>query len=256
MQTLSGSNCSVMISERDVQALLNWYKALGVDVLFSPVLNALRDDGGSTFSRSTLSCSDKFDTESVVPSEPSDGSDFNELCNEIAQLDCPLKRTARNTVICDGNISAKVMLIGEAPGYDEDVQGKPFVGQSGILLNKMLASIDLKRDEVFITNTVFWRPPGNRNPAQDEISLCLPFVKRLIKLVHPCVIMLLGSVATHAILDTMQPISKLRGRVTDFMGIKTIPTYHPAYLLRNPSQKKQAYEDLLLLKKILNDGNF
>lgn len=239
----------------ELEALLRWYKVLGVDVLFAPIPDNLKSTTSSSNNANIGNTVSISSTKTVPPIEISDMDGFTVLCNEINKIDCPLKRTARNTVIYDGDIKAKVMLIGEAPGYDEDVQGKPFVGKSGILLNKMLASINLKREDIFITNTVFWRPPGNRTPSQDEISLCLPFVKRLIKLVAPKVIMLLGSVATHAILETMQPISKLRGRETEFMGIKTIPTYHPAYLLRNPSQKKSAYNDLLLLERVLS-GNY
>lgn len=246
---------TIRISNPELKTVLNWYRALGIEILFYPVPRVPQEQKNESHSKHVkCQCTEARNilTNVSVSTDCSDIDEFIALCNEIKKIDCPLSRTARNTVIYEGNVNAQVMLIGEAPGYDEDIQGKPFVGRSGVLLNKMLASINLKREDVFITNTVFWRPPGNRNPAPDEISICLPFVNRLIKLVSPSVILLLGSIATHAILDTTQPISKLRGQVTDFMGICTIPTYHPAYLLRNPNQKRAVYNDLLLLDRILN----
>ncbi len=238
--------------EREKQALLTWYKTLGVDVLFCPV--PIKNDLENSTRRNNAI---KIYSSNVYEKRHGSGfnnhkiieeiKDLSDLYTEIKKLDCPIKRTARNTVISDGNPKSKIMLIGEAPGYDEDLQGKPFVGQSGALLNKMLDSVGIKREDVFISNVCYWRPPGNRNPSQDEIALCLPYVKCLIGLIDPKVIMLLGGVATHALLDTTQPISKLRGKLTEVCGIQTIPTYHPAYLLRVPSQKKLAYEDLKLL---------
>ncbi len=237
---------------REKRTLLNWYKVLGVDVLFYSLPDEIKlnkIDKQRPFSMPPDSCrsNNVFVPTDACRKSIDEINELSALYEEIRKIDCPIKRTARNIVISDGDPKSKIMLIGEAPGYDEDLQGKPFVGQSGILLNKMLNSVGINREDVFITNVCYWRPPGNRNPSPDEISLCLPYVKHLIKLVNPKVIMLLGSVATHALLDTMQPISKLRGRLVDVMGIKTIPTYHPAYLLRSPVQKKFAYDDLKLL---------
>lgn len=176
-----------------------------------------------------------------------------QLLQEINNIDCLIRHTARNTVIFDGDIHSNVMIIGEAPGQEEDIQCKPFVGQSGILLNNMLRAIGLSRETVIISNIVFWRPPFNRTPSTDEISLCLPYVKRLIGIIKPKVLLLLGAVSNHALLNTIAPMSKLRGTMNNILGIKTVSTYHPAYLLRSSSQKKYAFYDFLLLKRIISE---
>lgn len=170
---------------------------------------------------------------------------------------CALKRTATNTVFADGNPRAKIMLVGEAPGADEDRMGKPFVGVSGQLLDKMLAAIGLDRETVYITNIVNWRPPGNRSPSASEIAVCLPFTRRHIELVKPDVLLFVGGVAAKALLETSQGITRLRGRWTDYKSAgleKEIPAmaiFHPAFLLRSPAQKKSAWKDLLAVKKYL-----
>ena len=176
---------------------------------------------------------------------------INMLKKDIQALDCGIKHTARNTVIFDGDINSKIMLIGEAPGESEDIQGKPFVGQSGMLLNNMLEAINLKRTDVIISNIVFWRPPGNRNPSMEEIALCLPFVKRLISIIQPKAILLLGSVAVHSLLNNSIPISKCRGTINKIMEYNSVATYHPAYLLRSSSQKKLVFDDLILFSQLL-----
>ncbi|MEE3206849.1 MAG: uracil-DNA glycosylase [Pseudomonadota bacterium] len=168
---------------------------------------------------------------------------------------CDLRKTAKNLVFADGNAKSKVMLIGEAPGADEDRLGKPFVGQSGKLLDKMLSFISLNRSKIYITNIVPWRPPGNRQPKPDEISMYLPFVKKHIEIIAPKIIVLLGSVATKSILNVSEGITKLRGRWHDYKmkdrdrPINIIPTFHPAYLLRSPGQKEKVWEDLLKIEK-------
>ncbi|MDR1233659.1 MAG: uracil-DNA glycosylase [Holosporales bacterium] len=176
---------------------------------------------------------------------------IEDLKRAVLELDCPLKKMSKNTVFSDGTPGSDIMLIGEAPGQEEDEQGKPFVGQSGMLLNNMLMSIGVERRSAYITNVVYWRPPGNRTPSADEVALCLPYVKRHIILAKPKVIVLLGGVAVRAILDTNVPISRLRGVSRKALGIDVVPTFHPAYLLRSPSQKLQAFKDFLLVRKIL-----
>lgn len=136
------------------------------------------------------------------------------------------------------------MFIGEGPGYDEDVQGRPFVGRAGQLLTKIIQSIELERDEVYITNIVKCRPPQNRTPEADEILACQPFLLRQIEVIRPKMICCLGAVAAQSLLQTAQKITALRGRVFDFHGIRVIPTYHPAFLLRNPERKKEVWEDM------------
>ena len=180
-------------------------------------------------------------------------SSLDELKQAVFNLDFPLKRMARHTVFSDGNPSSDVMIIGEAPGQDEDEQGKPFVGQSGKLLNSMLMSVGLSRGDVYISNILFWRPPGNRTPSAEEIAFCMPYVEQHVKLIKPKVLLLLGGVAVKSILNTSESISRLRGSKNTYMGIKTIATFHPAYLLRSPNQKAIAFRDFILLKKTLLD---
>jgi uracil-DNA glycosylase family 4 len=176
---------------------------------------------------------------------------------------CPLKRSAQKLCLSDGNPDAKIMLIGEGPGRDEDIQGKPFVGRAGQLLDKMLAAIALDRSHVYITNTVFWRPPGNRTPTQQEMAVCRPFLDRQIELVNPDLILVLGGAAAKELFTTKDGILKLRGKWRDLpiarREITALPTLHPAYLLRQPAQKKLAWQDLRSLRskiveKALIDG--
>ncbi len=187
------------------------------------------------------------------------------LREELGRFEgCALKHTAMNLVFADGNPQADVMLVGEAPGEDEDRQGKPFVGVSGQLLDRMLASIGLDRSSVYISNVLFWRPPGNRSPTDAEIAACLPFVERHIALAQPKIVVPMGGVATKSLLRTKEGITRLRGRWTDYTphlgrddtpSIRCLPLYHPAYLLRQPGAKRQAWNDLLTLKKALNEAN-
>lgn len=166
---------------------------------------------------------------------------------------CALKRTAMNTVFSRGNPDAGLMLVGEAPGADEDRQGKPFVGASGHLLDRMMAAIGRPgEDQYYISNIIPWRPPGNRNPTPQEVAICLPFIKRHIELVDPKVLVLLGGVAVKSLLDITDGITRVRGRWFTYpAGKKSIPamaTFHPAYLLRQPQLKKQSWQDLLEIK--------
>jgi DNA polymerase len=186
---------------------------------------------------------------------------LEELRAALASFEgCALKTTAMNLVFADGNPKAEVMLVGEAPGEDEDRQGLPFVGASGKLLDRMLACIGLDRTRVYITNILPWRPPGNRKPHPAEILACLPFVQRHLALVAPRVVLLLGGTSASALLDTPVGITRLRGRWSELTvpgvarGIPTLATYHPAYLLRQPAQKRDAWRDLLALRKKLDEA--
>ncbi|MBF5095373.1 uracil-DNA glycosylase [Azospirillum sp. INR13] len=173
---------------------------------------------------------------------------------------CPLKATAMNTVFADGNPQAPIMLIGEAPGEDEDRQGKPFVGVSGKLLDRMLAQIGLDRGKVYITNILPWRPPGNRSPTQAEIAACLPFLERHVELVRPKLLVALGGVSAKTLLNRAEGITRLRGQWRSYEGagapVPLMPMLHPAYLLRNPIAKREAWRDMLALRqKIDEEGN-
>lgn len=197
------------------------------------------------------------------PAEAAVAASARELaaaCDDIAALEaairgfegCPLKAGALNTVIADGTFGADLMLIGEAPGADEDRLGKPFVGRAGQLLDKMLAAIgrDRARD-AYIANVLFWRPPANRKPDPVETAACLPFVERLIELSKPKAIVLLGGTPTSALLGLGDGITKTRGRWHEWRGIPAMPTLHPAYLLRQPQAKREAWHDLLAVRRRL-----
>jgi uracil-DNA glycosylase len=177
------------------------------------------------------------------------------LAELVAAFDqCSLKRTATTTVFMDGNPEARIMIVGEAPGAEEDRQGKPFVGRAGQLLDRMLAAIELDRTKVQITNVIYWRPPGNRKPTSAEIASCLPFVLRHIALARPRVLVLAGGTAASALLPYSEGITRLRGRWLDLAvpgldrPVPTLPMFHPAFLLRTPERKREAWRDLLALK--------
>lgn len=187
---------------------------------------------------------------------------LDELRQAIEGFDgLAIKATATRMVFAAGNPEARLMLVGEAPGADEDRQGIPFVGVAGQLLDRMLAAIGLDRSQVYISNMLNWRPPGNRNPTPAEIATCLPFVERHIELVDPDILVLLGGVSASAILAKPDGITRLRGRFFPYSSpglsrpIEALPTFHPSYLLRSPGQKRLAWRDLLLLKKKLDANN-
>ena len=165
---------------------------------------------------------------------------------------CKLHTLGRRQVVFGvGNPNADLMFVGEAPGADEDLQGEPFVGRAGQLLTKIIEAIGLSRGDVYIANVIKCRPPQNRNPEQDEVDTCEPFLFRQIDVIQPKVIVALGTFAARALLRTLDPISRLRGRVFEYRGAKLIPTFHPAYLLRNPASKREVWEDMKLVRSIL-----
>lgn len=178
----------------------------------------------------------------------------------VASFDsCPLKVTATTTVFADGNPAAELMVIGEAPGAEEDRQGLPFVGASGKLLDRMLASIGFSRETAYITNVIPWRPPGNRKPTPQEVGMCAPFIARHIVLKRPKAILMVGGLSATTLLDRTEGITKLRGRWFEYAApgleapVPAIASFHPAYLLRSPQMKKLAWRDLLLLRERLRD---
>lgn len=184
-------------------------------------------------------------------------ANLDELRAALAAFDgCALRESATNLVFADGNPASEVMLVGEAPGREEDLKGLPFVGRSGHLLDRMLAAIGLDRSRVYITNILPWRPPANRNPTSEEMALCLPFVLRHIELAEPRVVVALGGVAAKQLLDTTTGIMRLRGRwqtltLPNGESRPVLPTFHPAYLLRQPAHKRLAWRDLLELQHFL-----
>ena len=165
---------------------------------------------------------------------------------------CKLHQQGRRQIVFGvGNPNAALMFVGEAPGADEDVQGIPFVGRAGQLLTRIIEAIDLKRDDVYIANVIKCRPPQNRNPDQDEVETCEPFLFSQIDIIGPKVIVALGTFAARTLLRTLDPISRLRGRVYEYRGAHLIPTFHPAYLLRNPASKREVWEDMKLVRDLL-----
>jgi uracil-DNA glycosylase family 4 len=166
---------------------------------------------------------------------------------------CKLHAQGRTQIVFGvGNPEADLMFVGEAPGADEDAKGIPFVGRAGQLLTKIIEAIGLSRDAVYIANVIKCRPPGNRNPEPDEVATCEPFLFRQIDVIKPKVIVALGKFGAQTLLRTLDPISRLRGRVYDYRGAKLVPTFHPAYLLRNPSSKREVWEDMKLVRKLLS----
>jgi DNA polymerase len=167
---------------------------------------------------------------------------------------CKLHGQGRRQIVFGvGNPDADLMFVGEAPGADEDIQGIPFVGRAGQLLTKIIEAIDLKREDVYIANVIKCRPPGNRNPEPDEVETCEPFLFQQIDIIKPKVIVALGKFGAQTLLRTLDPISRLRGRVYNFRGAKLVPTFHPAYVLRNPSSKREVWEDMKLVRTLLSE---
>lgn len=259
------------------KALLEWYVAAGVDeavgdeavnyfkpapaIVVSEVKELPAQAVAQDDSKKTNALHHSPSAAAALARELADkASSMEELEAAIRGFDgCAIKKTASKTVFGDGNPKARIMIIGEAPGAQEDVQGIPFCGPSGALLDRMLASIGLDRSTVFISNTVYWRPPGNRQPSMEETSTCLPFVEKMIALVNPGLLILSGGTATTAVLAKDQSISKLRGKFYQYSNpylanaIPVAVTYHPSYLLRTPAQKKLAWIDLLSFKKFIEE---
>ena len=247
----------------NVKEILNWYIDAGVD--------AICGDETISVSKADVRASD---AKPAVVDAAQMGmmacKNARQLCEKAQTLEelaqfvenfdgCQLKATAKKTVFGDGNEKARVLFVGEAPGADEDREGKPFVGKSGMLLNKMLVSIDVERKDCYITNLVMWRPPGNRTPTNAEVAVCLPFLKRKIELIDPEIIVALGAPAANALLDIEEPISKIRGKWFEYAPsvgkkIALLPTFHPAYLLRNPLLKAKSWVDLQKLRKKLSNS--
>ncbi len=186
--------------------------------------------------------------------------DLEDLLDKVNNFnDCSLKKTAKNLVFADGNPDSKVMLLGEAPGEEEDKSGVPFTGEAGKLLDKMLASIGQNRRNTYLSNIIFWRPPGNRNPTLEEINACLPFVLKHIEIIQPKILILAGSIASRAILKNQDKgITQLRGKWCRLnigqkeLKVDAMPIFHPNFLLKQPSRKREAWEDLKKIKEAID----
>lgn len=269
----------------NIKEIMEWYVEAGVDVLLEdnpidrfsetpppPRAKAKVSSGQSAPSpaqrlaqkaENTPRPAPKSNPQTIMPdassvemakSIASNAMNLEDLKSAMASFDgCNLKRTAKSLVFSDGNPEAKIMIIGEAPGRDEDIQGLPFVGRAGQLLDKQLAAIGLDRTMAYVTNVIPWRPPGNRTPTPAETEICRPFIEQHIELIKPDLILMLGGSSAKTLLKTNDGIMKLRGKwtevKTDTISVKALPTLHPAYLLRQPLHKKLVWLDLLSLKQ-------
>ncbi len=237
----------------DIKSYLEYLKRLGITEY------PLSESRNEKMDPSSVSPGVVTVQEGVLPyrqamSPQSRVSNLEEIRSELGNCQrCKLGRTRRTLVFGEGNSKTSLMLIGEGPGYDEDVQGKPFVGRAGQLLTKILQAIAIQRDEVYITNIIKCRPPQNRNPEPGEIESCYPFLLKQIQAIQPRIICALGTFAAQTLLKTNGKITSLRGRAYTFSGIQIFPTYHPAYLLRNPEKKREVWEDMKKIAKVLSN---
>ena len=213
-----------------------------------PAANAVQNN------KSAVAEIDIFGNENIKREEWEFAETLDELNSKINTcMKCGLGKTRTNFVFGVGNPKADIVVIGEAPGADEDSQGEPFVGRAGQLLNKILEATGFAREEVFILNILKCRPPGNRNPAPDEVELCRPYLEKQLKLINPKLILLLGKVASESLLKTKEPLNKLRGKTHDYKGWKVRVTFHPAALLRNPNWKRPTWEDMQEFKSLYEE---
>ena len=251
--------------EAEIRAALEWYRAAGVDVATSeaPVdrfaLSAAPRPRPKAAAAGAPAAAPSL-PDAVLSADPSEtralaaGAQTLDALRAVMEAydGCGLKARATQLCFADGNPEARIMLVGEAPGSEEDLRGKPFVGRAGQLLDRMLAAIGLDRTRVFIVNTVPWRPPGNREPSPEEQALCRPFLERQVELVSPRLLVTLGNVPTKALFSTSTGIVRMRGQWKDLtIGTHAVPAlamFHPAYLLRQPAQKGLAWRDMLSLK--------
>jgi DNA polymerase len=261
----------------NIGQLLAFYLEAGVDcALAEEPANRLSDPDAVTIARETLSASPVRAIAAAIPAARGEAAAAPEaaiisareaartaptleaLRELLEKFDgCALKSTATRLVFADGNPQARIMFVGEAPGREEDLEGLPFVGRSGKLLDRMIAAIGLDRSKAYIANVIPWRPPGNRTPTPQETQICLPFIKRQIELVNPDVLVTLGNPSTQTLLLAREGIMKTRGKWFDYdtgtRTIRALATFHPAYLLRSPSYKRMAWQDLRAIAKALNN---
>ncbi len=234
---------------------LKFYKSLGVEWVKAPPAKpakraALPVAAPKSAPKAAVPETKTFST--MRESLPSSKESLEEIRGDLGDCRrCKLAGGRTNIVFGFGNPKAELMFVGEAPGADEDEQGLPFVGRAGQLLTKIIEAIEMSRQDVYICNILKCRPPGNRNPETDEIASCEPFLFRQIASVKPKVICALGTFSSQTLLRTTEPISKLRGRLLDYRGIKLMATFHPAYLLRNPNEKRKVWEDVQTIRDYL-----
>src|SRR4030095_6819913 len=243
----------------ELKAHLEFFEELGIDgVRLEPAWRTRREPVEPIEPKEPKEPTELLPSEPTEPHEPIEPRiALQEIRDELG-VDCSrckLHALGRTQVVFGvGNPNADLMFVGEAPGADEDIQGEPFVGRAGQLLTKIIEAIGLRREDVYIDNVIKCRPPGNRNPEPDEVAQCQPFLFRQIDTIRPRVIVALGTFAAHALLGTDAPISRIRGREHPFRHDAILPTYHPAYLRRNPSAKRDVWEDMKKVRAILTQS--
>jgi uracil-DNA glycosylase len=265
-----------------VQQLLAFYLEAGVDCALadapvdrlaepdSATIGAPRENPAQRLVRETPAATPAVSRSEIAPAPEAAIASAREAARTAPSLEalrallenfdgCALRHTATRLVFSDGNPQARIMFVGEAPGRDEDIEGLPFVGRSGKLLDRMIAAIGLDRSKAYIANVIPWRPPGNRTPTPQETQICLPFIQRQIELVNPDVLVTLGNPSTQTLLATREGIMKTRGKWLDYdtgtRTIRAIATFHPAYLLRSPSYKRMSWQDLRAVAKALEQAS-
>ena len=270
-----------MDKQINIEETLDWYIWAGVDETCAnsvclnsddfakiPELHKLKNIQSA---ESTNNITKSFSEDIIAPTVNFDAITKNakDICESVSSIEeleeivknfsgCELKKRAASTILGEGNHKARIVLIGEAPGADEDRIGKPFVGRCGQLLNKMLAAVNIKREDCYITNILPWRPPGNRTPTDEEIAICLPFLKKQLDIIEPDILLLMGGVALKSLLDVNDSVSRMRGKWLEYTfssGKKAsvLATFHPSYLLRSSIQKSKVWIDLIRLKKKLDE---
>lgn len=224
---------------KEIEAYFRYLRTIGVEFV----------EPGSPLPRPVPAPSVAVSTAPPLPVLPSAAAALEAIAREVSACTaCGLHKTRIQTVFADGNPATGLMFVGEAPGADEDEQGKPFVGRAGQLLTKMIEAIGFRREDVYIVNVLKCRPPKNRDPLPDEVAACEGFLKRQIAVAKPVIICALGAHAAHTLLREETPIGRMRGRIYDYEGVPLLATYHPSFLLRSPGHKKEAWEDLQKLR--------
>ena len=234
------------MNSNDLAAQLGFFRDIGVE--------SISVQPRETEMRKMPQITDEKPQEATTPTR---SSDLESIRAEIGDCQrCKLAPKRTNIVFGSGNPNADLVFVGEAPGFDEDQQGLPFVGRAGQLLTKIIESINLKREDVYICNVLKCRPPDNRNPEPDEVAACNPFMKKQLATIRPKIVCCLGTFAAQTVLQTASPISKLRGKFFDVDGIRIIATFHPAYLLRSPDKKREVWEDMKQIRDELSRLKF
>lgn len=236
-----------MTDRANLREHLKYYRDLGVaGVTTDPAWRERAHPAPST----------QHEAPALSTEHPAPSTDLDSIRADMGECTrCKLHTLGRQMIVFgSGNPNADLMFVGEAPGSDEDEQGVPFVGRAGQLLTKIIEAIGLTRDDVYIANVIKCRPPGNRNPEPDEVATCEPFLFQQIDSIKPKVIVALGTFAAHTLLKTDVPISRIRGKLHDYRGAQLIPTFHPAYLLRSPERKREVWEDMKLVKSLLDQA--